>query len=70
MPRTLSGKKLELPVKRILAGAAAADVASEGALADPGALDCFVRPRPVNDHISALCAIHVIFRLIVKPTIT
>ena len=29
-PRTLSGKKLELPVKRILAGATAADVASRG----------------------------------------
>ena len=42
VPRTLSGKKLELPVKRILAGAAAADVAADGALADPSALDYFV----------------------------
>ena len=42
VPRTLSGKKLELPVKRILAGATAADVASEGALVDPSALDYFV----------------------------
>jgi acetoacetyl-CoA synthetase len=47
VPRTLSGKKLELPVKRILAGAPAADVASTGALADPSALDYFVaRRRP------------------------
>lgn len=42
IPRTHSGKKLEVPVKRILAGAAVADVASVGALADPGALEPFV----------------------------
>jgi acetoacetyl-CoA synthetase len=42
IPRTHSGKKLEVPVKRILLGAAAADVASTGALRDPGALDAFV----------------------------
>ena len=52
MPRTLSGKKLELPVKRILAGADVAEVASPGALADPGALDYFVaRAEAVNVHI-------------------
>jgi acetoacetyl-CoA synthetase len=46
VPRTLSGKKLELPVKRILGGAIAGDVAAQGALADPSALDYFVaRPR-------------------------
>ena len=39
IPRTLSGKKLELPVKRILAGESPADVASREALSDPGALD-------------------------------
>jgi len=42
VPRTLSGKKLELPVKRILAGASAEAVAAEGALADPTALDYFI----------------------------
>ena len=42
VPRTLSGKKLELPVKRILGGATAHEVASTGSLADPGALDWFV----------------------------
>jgi acetoacetyl-CoA synthetase len=42
IPRTLTAKKLELPVKRILLGVAAADVASRDALADPGALDAFV----------------------------
>ncbi len=46
VPRTLSGKKLELPVKRILAGVDADDVAAQGALAEPRALDYFVaRPR-------------------------
>src|SRR5829696_711484 len=42
VPRTLTGKKLELPVKRILLGASAADVASRDALADPAAIDAFV----------------------------
>ena len=39
IPTTLSGKKLEVPVKRILAGADADDVASKDALRDPNALD-------------------------------
>ncbi len=42
IPRTLTAKKLELPVKRILLGAPAAEVASRDALADPRALDAFV----------------------------
>jgi len=42
VPRTLSGKKLELPVKRILAGEAADLVASRDSLADPTSLDYFV----------------------------
>ena len=41
VPRTLSGKKLEVPVKRILGGAAADTVASRSSLADPTALDWF-----------------------------
>ncbi len=39
VPRTLSGKKLEVPVKRILLGADPAKVASRDTLANPGALD-------------------------------
>jgi acetoacetyl-CoA synthetase len=39
VPRTLSGKKLEVPVKRILLGQPPEDVASKDALADPAALD-------------------------------
>jgi acetoacetyl-CoA synthetase len=42
IPRTLTAKKLELPVKRILLGAPVSEVASADALADPRALDAFV----------------------------
>jgi acetoacetyl-CoA synthetase len=42
IPRTLSGKKLEVPVKRILGGADPERVASRGSLADPDSLDPFV----------------------------
>jgi acetoacetyl-CoA synthetase len=42
IPRTLTAKKLELPVKRILLGAPASEVANRDALADPHALDAFV----------------------------
>jgi acetoacetyl-CoA synthetase len=53
VPTTLSGKKLELPVKKILLGADPADVASRGALRDPAALDAVAeiarqRDRPVE----------------------
>jgi acetoacetyl-CoA synthetase len=41
VPRTLSGKKLEVPVKRILTGTPADEAASKGSLADPTALDHF-----------------------------
>jgi acetoacetyl-CoA synthetase len=43
VPRTLSGKALEVPVKRILMGAAAHEAASVESLANPHALDYFVR---------------------------
>jgi acetoacetyl-CoA synthetase len=42
IPRTMTGKKLEVPVKRILQGAAAEKVASRDALAQPDALDAYV----------------------------
>jgi acetoacetyl-CoA synthetase len=42
IPRTLTGKKLETPVKRILQGSAPDSVASRGALSNPAALDAFV----------------------------
>jgi acetoacetyl-CoA synthetase len=43
VPRTLSGKKLEVPVKRILTGAAAETAAAKGALANPESLAAFER---------------------------
>jgi len=42
VPRTLSGKALEVPVKRILMGAPVEKVASRDSLANPAALDYFV----------------------------
>ena len=41
VPRTLSGKKLEVPVKRILTGTPPALAAAEGALANPESLFAF-----------------------------
>jgi acetoacetyl-CoA synthetase len=42
IPRNRTGKKLELPVKKILLGAALDDVASREVLADPASLDPYV----------------------------
>jgi len=52
IPRTLSGKKLEVPVKRILSGAPPEVAAARGSLANPESLDAFaalaseLRPSP------------------------
>ena len=43
IPRTLSGKKLEVPVKRVLSGTPADEAASPGSLVDPEALRWFER---------------------------
>jgi acetoacetyl-CoA synthetase len=42
VPRTLSGKKLEVPVKRLLLGEPLEDVVSTGALENPACLDEYV----------------------------
>ncbi|HEX3454084.1 MAG TPA: acetoacetate--CoA ligase [Gaiellaceae bacterium] len=47
IPRTLTGKKLELPVKRILTGANVSEVASRDALVDPDSI------RPFEDYAKA-----------------
>jgi acetoacetyl-CoA synthetase len=47
VPRTLSGKKLEVPVKRILSGTPVEHAASRDALVDPAALDWFTAHRSV-----------------------
>ncbi|MCU0806129.1 MAG: acetoacetate--CoA ligase [Burkholderiales bacterium] len=41
VPRTLTGKKMELPVRKLLLGAAAEKVASPDAMANPGSLAYF-----------------------------
>jgi acetoacetyl-CoA synthetase len=43
VPRTLSGKVLEVPVKRILMGTAVSEAASVDSLVNPRALDYFVQ---------------------------
>jgi acetoacetyl-CoA synthetase len=48
VPRTLSGKVLEVPVKRILTGTPAEKAASRDSLANPEALDWFV------EHVESL----------------
>jgi acetoacetyl-CoA synthetase len=42
IPRTLTGKKMEVPVKRLLQGHPPDEVVAPGAMADPRALDPFV----------------------------
>jgi acetoacetyl-CoA synthetase len=42
IPRTLTGKKMEVPVKRLLLGRPLVEVAAPGAVADPRALEWFV----------------------------
>jgi acetoacetyl-CoA synthetase len=42
VPRTLSGKKLELPVKKLLMGQALADVVNRDAMSNPASMDWFV----------------------------
>ena len=42
VPRTLSGKKLEVPVKKILSGSDAARVTSNESLSDPRSIDWYV----------------------------
>ena len=46
VPRTLSGKKLEVPVRRILLGTPVAEAADPDALANPEVLPLFAPPSP------------------------
>jgi acetoacetyl-CoA synthetase len=49
VPRTLSGKVVEVPVKRILSGADPTKVVSRDSLANPDALDYFVELSEYDD---------------------
>ena len=42
VPKTLNGKKLEIPVKRVLEGVPVAEAISAGAMANPASIDFFV----------------------------
>jgi len=42
IPRTISGKKMETPVKKILMGMSVDEVASKDAMKNPGSLDFFI----------------------------
>lgn len=46
VPRTLNGKKCEVPVKRVLAGVPLRDAVSEGALKNPEAMRAFTERAP------------------------
>ena len=43
VPRTLSGKKLEVPIKRLLLGEPIDRVVNRDAVANPASLDWFMR---------------------------
>ena len=56
IPRTLTGKKMEVPVRKLLLGMARDKVASSDAMANPASLDFFVAlaaklnaPTPAKD---------------------
>jgi acetoacetyl-CoA synthetase len=46
VPRTLSGKKMEVPIKKLLLGQPLNKVANTDAMANPASLDWFARFAP------------------------
>jgi acetoacetyl-CoA synthetase len=50
IPVTLTGKKMEVPVRRILRGVPAEQAANRHAMANPGSLDFFVRYAATQQH--------------------
>ena len=56
VPRTLSGKKLEVPVKRILQGSLVDEVLARAALSDPASIDTYVSfagERRQDNHVGS-----------------
>jgi acetoacetyl-CoA synthetase len=51
IPRTLSGKKQEVPVKKLYLGRSAADVINRAAMANPDCLDWYV--EQAKRHLAA-----------------
>ena len=54
VPRTLSGKKMEVPVRKILLGHPADGVANRDAMANPASLDWFVGLRRTVASVGAI----------------
>jgi acetoacetyl-CoA synthetase len=52
IPTTLTGKKLEVPVRKILVGVPAESAANRNAMANPEALDFFVDYARRNEDYS------------------
>ena len=50
IPVTLTGKKMEVPVRKILRGMPAEQAANRNAMANPGSLDFFVRYAKTQQH--------------------
>ncbi len=50
IPRTLSGKKQELPIKKLLLGQPLEKVVNKDAMANPGCLDWYVRFAQSRQH--------------------
>jgi len=51
IPYTISGKRMEVPVRRILSGVPLAKAANRDAMANPAALDFFIEyARTQNDY--------------------
>jgi acetoacetyl-CoA synthetase len=57
VPRTLSAKKLEVPVKRILTGTPVAQAAAKGALANPDSLTAFEELAAARSAVAAGSAV-------------
>ncbi len=52
IPTTLTGKKMEVPVRKILLGTPPGQAANPGAMADPSSLDAFVSyARDQRDYV-------------------
>ncbi|HEY8904834.1 MAG TPA: acetoacetate--CoA ligase, partial [Rhodoferax sp.] len=58
VPRTLTGKKMELPIRKLLLGAAPEKVASPDAMVNPASIQFFLKFRdsldvtqPVKEHM-------------------
>ena len=54
IPRTLSGKKQELPIKKLMLGQPLEKVINREAMANPGCLDWYV--RLAQDHLARTAA--------------